>query len=223
MWILAAIVVAAAAAGTAWYLMQPPDLFQVRAEDQPVSWQLPLPQDAASATPRLRQQIADLGKLLGQGQYPDEDIEMGIANDYALIGEGQSAYHAYLRALAASSTDALAYDNLGGLFARLYATSTAVRAYAKAVALEPAQTLYQLSYLNYLAEAAPRSRSTAAAFASAKQPRGATNTNILIAESAWLASIGSTTPAIADLEAVRAHVGPAQQSAIDARIAQLKR
>jgi tetratricopeptide (TPR) repeat protein len=169
----------------------------------------------------LTAQIAQLSKLLGQGQYPDSDIHTGIANDYILLGNGKAAYQEYLEAIEASSTYALGYDNLGGLFARLYATSTATRAYAKAVALAPEQLLFQLSYLDYLAEIAPNAPATAAAFANAKQqPGGATNPNLLIAEAGWLTQIGSTTAAIADWQEVEKQEPSA---AIEARIAELEK
>jgi tetratricopeptide (TPR) repeat protein len=215
--IVAVVVIAGAAL---WYFTQAPTSFAISPEDQPISWSLPLPQDAASSTPRLTAQIASLSKLLGQGQYPDDDIQIGIANDYVLIGDGHSAYRAYERAIMASSTNALVYENLGGLFARLYATSTALRAYAKAVEIAPGQTLFQLSYLDYLAQVSPTSPETAVAFASAKTTLGATDTNILIAEAGWLAKIGSTTAAIADWREVERQE-PGAAGAIEARIAQL--
>lgn len=157
-WLLVAIVLvlAVGAAALAWYVMQQPNPFPVSSEDQPISWQLPLPADAASSTPVLAAQIAQLKKMVGQGQYPDENILMGIANNYALVGDGRGAYESYLKAIEASSTNALAYENLGGLFARLGATSTALRAYAKAAELDPGQAFFQASYRNYRAMTQPQ-------------------------------------------------------------------
>lgn len=205
--------------GGVWYFLRTPaSSFAVSREDQPISWSLPLPQDAASSTPRLTAQIAQLSKIVGQGQYPDSDIYTAIGNDYAQIGDGKNAYKYYLKAADASSTYALAYDNMGALFARLHATSTATRAYAKAVGLNPDVLLYQLSYLDYLAETKPNDAGTATAFASAKQrPRAAENTSLLIAEAGWLEQIGSTTAAIADWRKVLTQE-PGNATAINARI-----
>lgn len=220
-WVIGVVLAVIIIAAVAWYLMPAPNPFPVSAVDQPISWALPLPQDAASSTPRLTAQIAQLQKILGQGQYPDSDIHTGIANDYILLGNGKAAYQEYVAAIEASSTYALAYDDMGGLFARIYATSTAERAYAQAVTLAPEQLLFQLSYLDYLAEIAPTAPTTAAAFASAKaQPGGAMNPNLLIAEADWLTRIGSTTAAIADWQKVE-QIEPS--ASVEAQIAQLEK
>jgi tetratricopeptide (TPR) repeat protein len=221
--ILIVVLVVLVAAFVAYDAMQTPEPFPVSASDHLTNWALPLPQNSASSTPITQGQIAQFTALLGGGKYPNETIWVAIANDYTAIGEGKQAYQSYEKAIAASSTDALAYDDLGALFDRLYATTSAERAYAQSVALDPSQLLFQLSYLDYLAEVAPTASSTEQAFASAKEVLGATNPDLLIAEAAWLSQIGSTTAAIADWEIVLPQTPPEQQTAIEQRIAALKK
>jgi tetratricopeptide (TPR) repeat protein len=220
-WIAAAIIVIVIVAFAVWKYTQNALPFPVSASDHLTNWALPLPQDAASSTPRLSAQVSQFQAMLGGGTYPNETIYVGIANDDILLGDGKAAYLAYEKAIAASSSDALAYDDLGGLFARLYATSSAERAYAKAVALTPSQLLFQLSYLDYLAEVAPNAPATAAAFVSAKQVLGTTTPDLLVAEANWLAESGSTTAAIADWQEVLV-LEPGLQVSIQERINALK-
>ncbi len=222
--VIVGVVVAIGIVGAAvWYFWPAPTVFPVSPADHLTSWALPVPSDTASSTPLITAQINQFAKMLGQGQYPDADIENAIGNDYAHLGDGEMAYQTYQRALIASSSDAVVYNNLGGLFARLYATTTATRAYAMAVQLAPTQLMPQLLYADYLAVVSPNDPATATAFASAKQEVGATNPNVLIAEASWLAGIGRTNDAIADLEAARASVATTSAAAlIDTRITQLE-
>lgn len=219
-WIVGVVVVLVIL-GIAWWYTRTPNLFPVSASDNLTSWTIPVNVDATS-TAAFKAQIATLKSYVGTTTYPTSDIYIGIANEYGLLGDGKSAYQYYLKALNASSTEAVTYDNLGALFARLYATTTATRAYAKAIALDPSEALFQISYLNYLTQVAPQDAMTATAFADAKTALGSTTPDFLITEATWLGAIGSTTAAIADWRKLEA-IEPGNAAAIEARIAALRK
>jgi len=220
-WILAGVVIIALAL-VAWFSWSPSNPLPVEASDHLTSWALPLPQDAASSSPQVEATIAELKSYVGTTTYSTADIYVGIGNEYLLLGDGHSAYNYYIKAIQASSTEAVAYDNMGALFAELHASSTALKAYKKAVALSPTTEFYQLSYLNYLAQVAPNDPATEAAFDAAAGALGRLAPNYLIARAVWLGSIGSTTAAIDTWEQVRT-ILPERASAIDAQIAQLEK
>lgn len=219
-WAIGAIALAAVI-GIIWVLAAPANPFPLEAADHLANWTIPVNIDASS-TALFEADIASLKSEIGTTTYSAADLYTGIGNDYLTLGQGREAYEYYGKALAASSTDPVIYDNLGALFERLYATSTALKAYAKAVALAPATELYQLAYLQYLAQAAPEASSTAAAFAAAGEALGTTTPDYLVVRAAWEGVLGDTAAAIADWQAVRAQVAPAQQAAIDAQIARLR-
>jgi tetratricopeptide (TPR) repeat protein len=220
-WIAVGIIIVVIAAFAVWQLTRTPNPFPVSAADNLSSWTIPIQIDASS-TATINADISKLESYEGTTTYPAADIYLGIANDYASLGNGQSAYHYYVKALSATSTQPVTYYDLGALFARLYATTTATRAYALAVAADPTESIFQLGYLDYLAEVAPTAPATATAFAQARVTLGTSTPDFLIAEASWLGSIGSTTAAIADWQAVLPSVEPAQQAAVEARIAALK-
>jgi tetratricopeptide (TPR) repeat protein len=220
-WIIG-IIVLAAVIGIIWALAEPGNPFPVEPADRLTNWQIPVTIDASS-TAAFEGDIAILKGEIGTTSYSAADLYTAIGNGYLTLGEGREAYTYYGKALAsATSTAPVIYDNLGALFERLYATSTAIKAYAKAVALAPATELYQLAYLEYLTKAAPAASSTAAAFAAAGEALGSTTPDYLIVRASWEGASGEAAAAIADWLAVRAQVAPAQRSAIDAQIARLR-
>jgi hypothetical protein len=221
-WIIAAVALAAVI-GIIWVLAEPGNPFPVDPADRLSEWSIPVNVDASS-TAAFESEIAALKSDIGTSTYPAGDIYTGIGNLYLTLGEGKEAYADYGKALASgSSTDeAVIYDNLGALFERLYASSTAAKAYATAVELSPATELYQLAYLQFLTKAAPAASSTAAAFAAAGAALGSTTPDYLVVRAAWEGALGENAAAIADWQAVRAQVAPAQQAAIDAQIARLR-
>ncbi|MGH7175114.1 MAG: hypothetical protein ACREGR_02010 [Minisyncoccia bacterium] len=219
-WIIGIIVVIALAA-VAWLSLGSKNPFPVDAADHLSDWSIPVNIDASS-TALFEAQIVSLKGELGTTTVSAADIDVEIANAYLTLGQGQQAYQYYGKALTASSSESVAYLNLGALFARLHATSTALSAYTKAVAAAPSIELYQLSYLTYLAQVAPTASSTAAAFEQADRALGSETSDYLIVRAEWEGSTGSTSAAIADWEKVRTQVPPVQQAAIDAKIAQLR-
>ncbi len=93
--------------------------------------------------------VAHLKSLIGKGQYDDYDLYIGIGNAAGLIGDGESAYQNYNRAVSIYPNKGLAYANLGHLMDLLGAYRTAADAYAKAAAVEPIPQ-YKNAQLDYL-------------------------------------------------------------------------
>ncbi len=94
--------------------------------------------------------IAHLKSLIGKGQYDDYDLYIGIGNAAGLMGDGESAYQNYNRAVSIHPDKGLAYANLGHLMDLLGAYRTAADAYAKAAIVEPIPQ-YKNAQLDYLA------------------------------------------------------------------------
>lgn len=190
----------------------------VDSRDTIASWDIA---DAAFAKGAKDAEIVSLSAKLGKGSENEYDTYIAIAQDYALTGDGQNAYAYYVKAAEYNFTRGLAFADIGDLMTKLGAVNTAKTAYAKAVKNEPASSYFQLSYLQFLTAHAPNDAETATAFTSAKKSLGA-HPDLLIAEAEWYTIIGNKTSAIADWEAVRMQVSPAQQTSIDAKIAKLK-
>lgn len=93
--------------------------------------------------------IAHLKSLIGKGQYDDYDLYIGIGGAFSLMGNGESAYQNYNRAVSIHPGKGLAYANLGHLMNLLGAYRTAADAYAKAAVVEPIPQ-YKNAQLDYL-------------------------------------------------------------------------
>lgn len=199
--------------------LAPAATFALDPRDSITSWAVA---GAYVADPLSKQvDIAKLSSQIDSGAYPNYDLFVGIGQDYELIGDGHSAFTYYLRAVTTNPSRGLAYDDIGNLMVRLGALHTARSAYIKAVTAEPSVSAYQFNYLDFLTAHDPLAAATAKAFVSARRALDA-SPDFLIHEATWLGAIGNTTAAIADWEAVKPFVSPAQQAAIDATIAKLR-
>ena len=89
------------------------------------------------ATPELKERAKTererLEKLLGKGEFSDYDIEIGIAEQYALVGEGEEAYEHLLNAIMLSEVRSLAFVNLGTLLGKVGAPKSAKIAFEMAL------------------------------------------------------------------------------------------
>ena len=167
--------------------------------------------------------IAKLAALLGKGQYDDYDLYIGIANDYALMGNGTVAYANYNRAIHRHPEKGLAYADIAHLFDQLGAYDTAADAYAKAVAVEPTVLEYHLERLNYLTRQFPNdSARILAAFTDASTAFG-DNASILAIEAKWLADGGRYADAIKAWQRVKLLSPGRDTSSIDQEIVRLQK
>ncbi|MFZ1075358.1 MAG: hypothetical protein WAN50_03220 [Minisyncoccia bacterium] len=176
----------------------------------------------ATLTSQANADITHLTGLLGKGQYDDYDLYDGIANDYTSLGDGQTAYDNYNRAIAIHPSKGLAYANLGHLFDGLGAEFTAADAYAKATVVEPTQMEYYIQRLDFLTGKLPNDNSAIlAAFSDASKQFGDA-APILSIEAEWLAGQKRYADAIAAWQKVESLSPGADNSSIDAQIARLK-
>jgi hypothetical protein len=141
----------------------------------------------------MAQNIETLRSELGQGHYANEDLLTDMGNGYVFLGDGKDAYNTYVQALEASSSDAVAYENAALLLNRVYATTTARTAFAKAASLSPQTAFFQLAYVEFMTLVYPKDPATQAAFSTAEQYLPG-NTDLAKIKAAWLATMGSTTP-----------------------------
>ena len=189
--------------------------------DTIASWTLTINENAATKE-KLQTQIKTLTGDIGTGRYPDFSIYTQIAQYYALLGNGKSAYDFYIRAAENDQKKGVPFSDIGNLMEELGAYHTAQNAYAKSVALQPHIEIFWLSYLRFLSAHEATAASTKSIFAAAKKATGLAP-NVLIAEANWRAQTGDVSGAIVDWKLVRAKVSAPQQSAIDAEIAKLEK
>jgi tetratricopeptide (TPR) repeat protein len=197
--------------------------FPINAADKLVSWSF---RGAYTGNDALIKQVNDdiahLAGLLGKGEYDNYDLYNGIANDYAMKGDGQEAYQYYNRSIAVHPKKGLAFVNLAHLFDQLGAYHTAADAYAKAVTVEPGMLEYHIERLNFLTERFPNDPMIiGAAFADVSKQFG-DNASILAIEAEWLAGQGKYADAIKAWERAKLLSPGKDTSSIDAEIARLK-
>ncbi len=171
---------------------------------------------------RTRSDMAHLKGLMGVGTYPDYQLFIGLADDAELLGDGKGEYAYLNNAIHIDSAHGLVYVNLGHLMDELGAYHTARAAYARAVAVEPGQIVYQEDRLLFLTERFPQDiAGNTAAFAEATKQFGV-DADILQIEAPWLASIGRIADAITAWKNAET-LAPSRKSAIDAEIAKLSK
>lgn len=71
--------------------------------------------------------------LLGNEEFSEYDVQVGIAGQYTLVGEGKKAYEHLLKAIELNDARSLAYGNLGHLLGKVGARESAKRAYEMAL------------------------------------------------------------------------------------------
>ena len=194
--------------------------FSIDPRDAGFSWKLPNTAPA-SVIKKSQQEISSLTAELHKGKYSDYDIYLQLGQEYEIVGEGKQAYENYRTAATLEPSQGVAMSNIGLLMARAGALHTARNAYKQSVVRQPSVSLFWVLYLKFLAQYEPRATGTPAVFASART-KTHNNTNVLITEAQWLASVGRVKDAIADWKIIRVSAPPQQQKAIDVRIARLK-
>lgn len=80
-------------------------------------------------TLRAESELDRLEGLLGSGEFPDYDIQVGIAGQYLLLGEGKESYEHLLVAISLNEARSLAFVNMGSLLGKVGAPESAKIAY----------------------------------------------------------------------------------------------
>jgi len=197
--------------------------FPINAADTLTSWSFTGAYAGnAALTKQAEADIDRLSGLLGEGQYDDYDLYLGIGNDRDLLGDGKGAYQAYNRATAIHPKKGLAYTNLGHLFDQLGGYHTAADAYAKATAVEPGVLTYHQMRLSFLTMRFPKDTARiTAALADSVKVFGDT-APILAIEARWLSDVGRYADAIKAWETAKMLSPGKDTTAIDAEIARLQ-
>jgi len=87
--------------------------------------------------------------LLGGGEFPDYDIEIGIAGQHSLLGEGEESYEHLLIAISLNEARSLAFGNLGILLGKVKAPESAKVAYEKALDIDD-NVQNRIQYIQHL-------------------------------------------------------------------------
>jgi tetratricopeptide (TPR) repeat protein len=160
--------------------------------------------------------------LLGKGEYDDYDIYEGIANNYASIGEGKTAYTYYNRAIRIHPQKGLGYVNLGHLMEQIHAYHTASDAFAKAVSVEPGVLEYHAQRIRFLTEQFPKENTLIFSALDDASKQFGDNSALLSIQAEWLTGQKKYTEAIAVWKTIRNLSSSDRQTAIDTEIARLQ-
>ena len=106
--------------------------------------------DGGDKQDQTKMQIQQLKNSFGKGQSDDYDLDVGIASEYELLGDGQNSYTYLSRAINLNTKRGLAYMNMGHLMEELGAFTTAHTAYDDAVAAEPTNPIFSNARENFL-------------------------------------------------------------------------
>ncbi|MBL1434072.1 hypothetical protein COB87_000650 [Candidatus Wolfebacteria bacterium] len=87
--------------------------------------------------------------LLGGGEFPDYDIEIGIAGQHSLLGEGKDSYKHLLIAVSINEVRSLAFVNLGTLLGKVKAPESAKVAYERALDIDD-NVQNRIQYIQHL-------------------------------------------------------------------------
>lgn len=180
--------------------------------------------DGAALEESVRTEITRLEGLYGNPENDPSDysIHVAIANQYNLLGEGESVKKYLERALAIDSeTTGLAWHNMGSLMARIGATNSARIAYGNAMKAQSQVEQYHLAYLEYLKNyfASDTSVLEAAFAASAEQFDNPVSVYQIQAD--WYTKVGEYKKAIETWQKVQS-MTPSRDIYIDREITRLR-
>lgn len=126
-------------------------VFPVSSADHISSWNWNgVYKDGGGKQAGVEKEISRLTGMVGTKGVDTYDVYIGIALQYELLGNGASAYQYLAKAIKVDGKRGLAYMNLGHLMESLGAFTTAGEAYAKAVALEPANSTFKSAQASFL-------------------------------------------------------------------------
>lgn len=106
--------------------------------------------DGGDIEKRANEQIAEYQKLTDSGERTKYDMDVDIAQNYELLGEGQKSYNYLMMAINEDPKETLAYGNLGQLLRRAGALKSAKKAFELAIETGPQFNQNQYAYIEFL-------------------------------------------------------------------------
>ena len=199
------------------------------AEGDTASWDLQGTYEGnAELEARAKNEIARLEGLFGGDQSGKDDdptdyiLNVSIANQYELLGDGKRAYEYLGRAAAIDPIHTgLAWHNLGALMVKLGALKTARTAYAKAVEAQPDVSQYHIARLEFLTERFAEDTSAVEGAFQESEAQFGDDASILQVKAAWYTKTLRYQDAITALETMKRLMG-GSDAGIDREIARLK-
>lgn len=147
-------------------------------------------------------------------------LNVAIAQQYELMGDGKAAYNHLLDAIELEPTKSLAYSNLGNLLDRAGAYMSAKKAFMKAAEVEPQFAQNHISLAKFLtARYADDRQAIEDAFVVGLERTG--DTNLLKEYAAWLEDREDYQAALAVWEQVLTH-NPSNKEVVEDKIVELK-
>lgn len=216
--------------GAWWYTHQTSYLLPLESGDTVASWNF---QGAytgnADLSKKAQDEIARLQGMLGGDQSgknddpTDYDLDVGIANQYDLMGDGAQERTYLEKALAIDSVKTgIAWHNLGSLMNRLGAYTTARTAFAKAVEAQPQVEQYHLARIRLLTDHfASDTAAVDGAFAEAAAQFG-DDAAVLQMQAEWFEKTDRTAQAISALTKMKALLPKDAAASVDAEIKRLQ-
>jgi hypothetical protein len=173
---------------------------------------------------KAHDEIARLEDLIGNEEDGSTDytIYVSIANQYDLLGDGESEYKYLKKALAIDAEmTGLAWHNLGVLLARLDARESARDAYARAAKAQNQMVGYQSAYFEYLTENFPEDTGAIEAAYKAIEEIYGDNAAFLEIRARWYESVNRVSDAVGDWKKIKT-LSPGAAAIIDSEIARLE-
>ncbi|OGG58619.1 hypothetical protein A2765_02760 [Candidatus Kaiserbacteria bacterium RIFCSPHIGHO2_01_FULL_56_24] len=218
------------AGGAWWYTQKGSFILPIASGDTVASWDFQGAREGnAQLEGQTRDEITRLEGMLGGDQSgkddepTDYDIYVGIANQYEMLGDGETERGYLEKALTIDSAKTgLAWHNLGSLMSRLGAFNTARIAYAKAVEAQPQVSSFHLSRIQFLTDHfAADTSAVDGAFAEASARFG-DDASILQLQAAWFEESDRTPEAITALTKMKTLMPSDAHAGIDAEITRLQ-
>jgi tetratricopeptide (TPR) repeat protein len=120
-----------------------PHAYPLSPSDHVLMWTWPGPyHDGGQKEASAHTEIERLSAQLGTKDASSYDIDVSIASEYELLGDGKNAYVYLSRAITLTPRRGLAYFNMGHLMETVGALHTAKSAYEAAAKAEADNTLY---------------------------------------------------------------------------------
>ena len=215
-----------AGGGYYWYTAQN-TVFTIDSHDEISSWDFQgSHNDDGDNEKRVTDEIDRLEDGLDDDatEPPDYQLYVGLAGQYMLLGDGETAYKNLQKALEIdSTTTGLAWHNMGVLMERLGAINSARTAYQKAVDAQPEAESYHAALISFLIKHDTENGEVIQAAFARAESQFQQNAFVYQAKAQWLEAQGMISDAISAWEIFRANSPADMKASIDLHIEQLKK
>ena len=133
---------------------------------------------------------------IGKGISSDYDLNVAIAQQYGLLGDGENAYAYLQKAIKIDSEKSLAYLNLGNLFTNAQLYDKAADAFKMAVSVEPQYAQNHMALIDFYTKYKPNETSKIQSIFDDARKHTGDDVNILKLYAQWLTDTKNYVKAI---------------------------